>query len=180
MDDLSKGSPALGLMRLVSRYPGARYLETVGASCSRYLAPRSPWWHLVGISQVENSETYSDSKLYFLSLGTRASKLNGPVETLRTQPLGPRPLLRSCLEGLARFSHLISVDFMADLLRVLQALAKDVKGSAGCEGTSRVWERLQCCTVAFKIVRINMDALNIDLREFYTLFYNLLIDAVIR
>ncbi|CAM6103085.1 unnamed protein product [Calypogeia fissa] len=109
----------------------------------------------------------------------RAPKLNGNVEPLRKHPLGPRPLLRSCLEGLARFSHLISVDFMADLLRVLQVLAKGGKEADDSEGTVSVWERLQCCTVAFKIVRINMDALNIDLREFYTLFYKLLIDAVI-
>lgn len=119
-----------------------------------------------------------DFEMRFCLCWNRTSKPNGTVEAPKKQALRPRPLLRPCLEGLARFSHLISVDFMADLLRVLQALAKDDKRPSGCEGAASIWERMQCCTIAFKIMRINMDALNTDLREFYTLFYNLLLEAL--
>ncbi|KAG6554448.1 hypothetical protein Mapa_003826 [Marchantia paleacea] len=95
--------------------------------------------------------------------------------------LGPRPLLGASLEGLAKYAHLINVDFMGDLLDVLRALASGGKVSEDeefSEGTTSVWERLQCCIIAFKIVKNNMDALNIDLREFYVRFYNLLFEAI--
>ena len=40
-----------------------------------------------------------------------------------------------------------------------------------------VEERLRCCIVAFRIVRSNLDALTVDLREFYTQLYRLLLEA---
>lgn len=92
--------------------------------------------------------------------------------------LGVRPLLGPSLDGLGKFSYLISVDFMADLLSVLRTLAA---GGKVVEGTDHddlltVGERLQCCMIAFKIVRSNLDALNIDLREFYVQLYNLVFE----
>lgn len=92
---------------------------------------------------------------------------------------GPRPLLKPCLDGLGKFSHLISVDFMGDLLVVLKRLAADASAPKtanvqdGIPLTST--EKLQCCIVAFRIVRSNLDALNVDLRDFYVSFYNLLL-----
>lgn len=109
--------------------------------------------------------------------------------------LGTRPLLSLSLEGLARFSHLISLEFMADILAVLRQLggagpasesgegvAEDGGvGGAGGEGGGwielSVEERLRCCIVAFRIVRSNLDALTVDLREFYTQLYRLLLEA---
>ncbi|KAI5067225.1 hypothetical protein GOP47_0017753 [Adiantum capillus-veneris] len=93
---------------------------------------------------------------------------------------GPRPLLGSCLDGLAKFSHLVSVEFMADLLALLKRLAGGIgPSSAGSEVQDAdpisFTDRLHCCVVAFKIVRSNLDALNIDLRDFYVALYNLLL-----
>eukprot|EP00850_Spirogloea_muscicola_P014235 SM000101S09233 [mRNA] locus=s101:66158:69988:+ [translate_table: standard] len=100
--------------------------------------------------------------------------------------LGPRPLLAATLHGLTRFSHLVSVDFMADLLEVLRKLSAgrdEVEGKAG-DGSAAlpgslltVAEQLGCCIVAFKIVQSNLGALNIDLRDFYVRLYVLLLDA---
>ncbi|KAL2653880.1 hypothetical protein R1flu_022008 [Riccia fluitans] len=104
-------------------------------------------------------------------------ELTEEEEKAGVKPLGPRPLLGASLEGLAKYAHLINVDFMGDLLDVLRALANGGKISEEDEfadGSTTVWERLQCCIIAFKIVKNNMDALNIDLREFYVRFYNLL------
>lgn len=97
---------------------------------------------------------------------------DGPVAT------DIRPLLGPALDGLAKFSHLISVDFMADLLAVLRTLAAGGHIVTGTQSDNllSVGERLQCCIIAFKIVRSNMDALNIDLREFYVRLYNLLLE----
>ncbi|EFJ11960.1 hypothetical protein SELMODRAFT_125068, partial [Selaginella moellendorffii] len=76
------------------------------------------------------------------------------------------PLLGTCLQGLLKFSHLISVDFLGDLLAVLRKLA---------EGKSSVEERLQCCVAAFRIMKANLDALTVDLKEFYVHFYDVLL-----
>ncbi|MCO5601786.1 hypothetical protein L7F22_055911 [Adiantum nelumboides] len=92
---------------------------------------------------------------------------------------GPRPLLGPCLDGLAKFSHLVSVDFMADLLALLKRLAGGIGPSSGGEvqdaNPLSFTDRLHCCVVAFKIVRSNLDALNIDLRDFFVALYNLLL-----
>jgi len=95
---------------------------------------------------------------------------------------GLRPLLVPCLDGLGKFSHLINVDFMGDLLAYLQKLAAGDSTSKTRSGTClqlklTVPERLKCCIVAFKIVRSNLDALNIDLREFFVQLYNILLDS---
>lgn len=95
---------------------------------------------------------------------------------------GLRPLLVPCLDGLGKFSHLINVEFMGDLLTYLQKLAAGDSTLKTRSGTClhlklTVPERLRCCIVAFKIVRSNLDALNIDLREFFVQLYNLLLDC---
>eukprot|EP00271_Cylindrocystis_brebissonii_P004308 TRINITY_DN15946_c0_g2_i1.p1 TRINITY_DN15946_c0_g2~~TRINITY_DN15946_c0_g2_i1.p1 ORF type:complete len:409 (+),score=123.27 TRINITY_DN15946_c0_g2_i1:170-1396(+) len=87
---------------------------------------------------------------------------------------------------------------MADLLDVLRQLAQggspgDLQGEASDEeddegeedeergsssgGRLSVGERLQSCVVAFRIVRSNLDALNVDLRAFYVQLYVLLLEA---
>eukprot|EP00252_Welwitschia_mirabilis_P011572 TRINITY_DN25857_c0_g1_i1.p1 TRINITY_DN25857_c0_g1~~TRINITY_DN25857_c0_g1_i1.p1 ORF type:complete len:838 (+),score=199.89 TRINITY_DN25857_c0_g1_i1:191-2704(+) len=95
--------------------------------------------------------------------------------------LGCHPLLVSCLDGIGKFSHLINVDFMGDLFALLRKLAAgynvDRKSGAAFSLNLTVPERLRCCVVAFKILRSNLDALNIDLREFYVELYNLLLEC---
>lgn len=93
-------------------------------------------------------------------------------------PIGLRPLLGPSLDGLSKFSYLINVDFMGDLLVTLGKLAA---GGNNAEDVNRedlltVGERLQCCMIAFKIIRSNLDALTIDLRDFYVQLYNLVFE----
>lgn len=90
---------------------------------------------------------------------------------------GPHPLLAPCLNGLGKFSHLIDLDFMGDLMNSLKNLACGGSNSDGSlESCLTVSERLRCCIVAFKVMRNNLDALNVDLNEFYVQLYNLLLE----
>ena len=49
------------------------------------------------------------------------------------------PLLSTVLEGLARYSLLINVDFFADLMAALQTLVKSQVEISGCYFTTR-WD----------------------------------------
>ncbi|XP_027345897.1 nucleolar complex protein 3 homolog isoform X3 [Abrus precatorius] len=90
------------------------------------------------------------------------------------------PLLAPCLKGLAKFSHLIDLDFMGDLMNHLKVLASGSSNSGNTSDKSSkcltVSERLQCCIVAFKVMRNNLDALNVDLQDFFLHLYNLLLE----
>ncbi|XXG68758.1 hypothetical protein AAC387_Pa06g1770 [Persea americana] len=89
---------------------------------------------------------------------------------------GRHPLLSPCLKGLGRFSHLIDLDFMSDIMSVLKKLAASNGDAVSSESSLTVSERLQCCIVAFKVMRNNLDALNVDLHEFFIQLYNLLLE----
>ncbi|KAK6149529.1 hypothetical protein DH2020_017054 [Rehmannia glutinosa] len=92
---------------------------------------------------------------------------------------GTHPLLAPCLDGIGKFSHLIDLDFMADLMHCLRKLAgNDRKLEDSSENSCQltVSERLRCCIVAFKVMRNNLDALNVDLQEFFVQFYNLILE----
>lgn len=94
-----------------------------------------------------------------------------------TSPSGSHPLLAPCLNGLGKFSHLIDFDFMGDLMNYLKRLASG--GDDSSEKQSQcltVSERLQCCIVAFKVMRKNLDALNVDLQDFFVQLYNILLE----
>lgn len=93
---------------------------------------------------------------------------------------GGHPLLVPCLNGIGKFSHLVDLDFMADLMSYLRKLARgtigDVNGSHDNLGCLTVSERLQCCIVAFKVMKSNLDALNIDLQDFFAQLYQLILE----
>ncbi|KAM0063566.1 putative nucleolar complex-associated protein [Helianthus debilis subsp. tardiflorus] len=97
-----------------------------------------------------------------------------------TGPFGEHPLLAPCLNGIGKFSHLIDMDFMADLMKYLRKLAggsDDVKNpSDRVSSRLTVTERLRCCIVAFKVMRNNLDALNVDLQDFFIQLYNLILE----
>ncbi|OVA07896.1 CCAAT-binding factor [Macleaya cordata] len=91
--------------------------------------------------------------------------------------LGANPLLAPCLNGLGKFSHLIDLDFMGDLMNSLKKLASGgTNPDSSPENGLTVSERLRCCIVAFKVMRSNLDALNVDLHEFFVQLYNLLLE----
>ncbi|KZV44350.1 nucleolar complex protein 3 [Dorcoceras hygrometricum] len=92
---------------------------------------------------------------------------------------GSHPLLAPCLNGIGKFSHLIDLDFMSDVMNLLRKLAGNsskIGDSLKSSVQLSVSERLRCCIVAFKVMRNNLDALNVDLQDFYTHFYNLLLE----
>uniref|UniRef100_A0A8C5TYT6 Nucleolar complex protein 3 homolog n=1 Tax=Malurus cyaneus samueli TaxID=2593467 RepID=A0A8C5TYT6_9PASS len=76
------------------------------------------------------------------------------------------PLLPAVLEGLAKFAHLINVEFFDDLLIVLHSLI--------ASGDLSYRESLHCILSAFHILSGQGDVLNIDPMKFYTHLYKTL------
>ncbi|XP_005407586.1 PREDICTED: nucleolar complex protein 3 homolog [Chinchilla lanigera] len=76
------------------------------------------------------------------------------------------PLLPAVLEGLAKFAHLINVEFFDDLLVVLHTLIES--------GDLNYQESLHCVQTAFHILSGQGDVLNIDPMKFYTHLYRTL------
>ncbi|CAL8302530.1 unnamed protein product [Lota lota] len=76
-------------------------------------------------------------------------------------------LLPAVLEGLAKFAHLINLEFFDDLLNVLQNLIQS--------GDLTNRESLHCIQTAFNILSGQGDVLNIDPLKFYTHLYKTLI-----
>ncbi|KAM7073165.1 nucleolar complex protein 3 homolog [Molossus nigricans] len=76
------------------------------------------------------------------------------------------PLLPAVLEGLAKFAHLINVEFFDDLLVVLHGLIES--------GNLSYQESLHCVQTAFHILSGQGDVLNIDPMKFYTHLYKTL------
>jgi nucleolar complex protein 3 len=89
-------------------------------------------------------------------------------------------LLGSCLNGIGKFSHLIDLDFMSDLLNYLRKLSGSGSSLAGssenCLQHLTVYEILQCCIVAFKVLKNNLDVLNVDLQDFFVQLYGLIVE----
>ncbi|NXN29666.1 NOC3L protein, partial [Nycticryphes semicollaris] len=76
------------------------------------------------------------------------------------------PLLPAVLEGLAKFAHLINVEFFDDLVIVLHSLI--------ASGGLSYRESLHCVLSAFHILSGQGDVLNIDPMKFYTHLYKTL------
>ncbi|XP_008072774.1 nucleolar complex protein 3 homolog [Carlito syrichta] len=75
-------------------------------------------------------------------------------------------LLPAVLEGLAKFAHLINIEFFDDLLLVLHNLIES--------GDLSYQESLHCVQTAFHILSGQGDVLNIDPMKFYTHLYKTL------
>ncbi|EIW85217.1 nucleolar complex-associated protein 3 [Coniophora puteana RWD-64-598 SS2] len=91
----------------------------------------------------------------------------------------PRPtrLLPSALRGIAKFAHLINVDFFRDLLQVLRGLIErdssddDESGAPGTDLVNSIQHRLLCIMTAFELLSGQGEALNLDLSEFVNHLY---------
>ncbi|RKO87098.1 CBF/Mak21 family-domain-containing protein [Blyttiomyces helicus] len=89
------------------------------------------------------------------------------------------PLLSSTLEGLARFAHLINVDFFADLLEVLKRISVDqfaaYVGGDGGEDSEETADSARaafhCVIAAFQLLTGQGEALKLDLTDFYSSMY---------
>ncbi|GAA5888667.1 hypothetical protein JCM6882_009042 [Rhodosporidiobolus microsporus] len=101
------------------------------------------------------------------------------------------PLLPAALEGLARFAHLVNIDFFRDLLEVLKGHIvrgvdapeeeeEDDEEDFGINALSSVKrndtrERLLCVVTAFELLQGQGESLNIDLGEFVSALYALIL-----
>lgn len=83
--------------------------------------------------------------------------------------VGHSPLLSPVLEGLAKFAHLINVDFFSDLMAALHDLLNNKELS--------LRETLNCVLTAIKILSGQGEALNIDPRGFYNTLYTKLLQV---
>ncbi|KAJ3028543.1 hypothetical protein HDV00_010180 [Rhizophlyctis rosea] len=108
---------------------------------------------------------------------------------LKSSPTSP--LIPAVLEGLARFAHLISVDFFADLLETLKTISEkqfvdvvagdgdEQDGEGGVSGgggggagrKDRARSAFHCVIAAFQLLSGQGEALTLDLTTFYTSFY---------
>ncbi|GBC01545.1 hypothetical protein RclHR1_04220013 [Rhizophagus clarus] len=95
------------------------------------------------------------------------------------------PLLLSVLEGLAKFAHLINVDFFNDLLELLKKImiddtkfeGSDLEENNALNSDHQINTRrsLLCIITAFQLLSGQGEALNIDLKDFYTQLYTILL-----
>ncbi|RKP15357.1 CBF/Mak21 family-domain-containing protein [Piptocephalis cylindrospora] len=97
-------------------------------------------------------------------------------------------LLPATLEGLAKFAHLISVDFFTDLLELLKRIMRggsstyqgmgededEEEGLGSEDHTPTVRSSLLCVVTAFTLLSGQGEALNIDLRDFDSHLYSLI------
>ncbi|KAF9682064.1 hypothetical protein SADUNF_Sadunf05G0069500 [Salix dunnii] len=122
-------------------------------------------------------ETYFRILKHTMQSTAASSQANG---TLGGGEFGAHPLLAPCLNGLGKFTHFIDLDYMGDLMNYLKKLAaggsSSDNSSEKCAKVLTVSERLQCCIVAFKVMRSNLDALNVDLQGFFVQLYNLILE----
>ncbi|KZV91077.1 nucleolar complex-associated protein 3 [Exidia glandulosa HHB12029] len=91
------------------------------------------------------------------------------------------PLLTPALRGIARFAHLVNVDFFRDLLKVLQEhVARgggsndEDSGEEGVDDHRDLQYRLQCIVTAFELLSGQGEAIMIDLEDFVTHLYKLI------
>ncbi|XP_011022099.1 PREDICTED: nucleolar complex protein 3 homolog isoform X1 [Populus euphratica] len=122
-------------------------------------------------------ETYFRILKHVMQSTAASSQANG---TLVAGESGAHPLLAPCLNGLGKFTHFIDLDYIGDLMNYLKKLAaggsSSDNSSEKCAKGLTVSERLQCCIVAFKVMRSNLDALNVDLQGFFVQLYNLILE----
>ncbi|CAH2067870.1 unnamed protein product [Thlaspi arvense] len=100
--------------------------------------------------------------------------------SLNPGAFGSHPLLAPCLDGLAKFTQRLDVSYIGDLMNYLKKLASSNSASNNTKQKKSkqltVSERLRCCLVAFKVMRSNLNALNVDLQDFFVQLYNLLLE----
>ncbi|KAJ6596856.1 nucleolar complex-associated protein-domain-containing protein [Mycena vulgaris] len=91
----------------------------------------------------------------------------------------PTPLLSAALQGISKFAHLVNIDFFKDLLKVLKELiareADDDEEVDEADASKVVQLRLQCIVTAFELLSGQGEALNIDLSDFISRLYALIL-----
>ncbi|KAH9854145.1 nucleolar complex-associated protein 3 [Lenzites betulinus] len=99
----------------------------------------------------------------------------------------PTPLLPAALRGIAKFAHLVNIDFFKDLLQVLKTLMMrgaeehvdgdadtPVSGPHDASNIATVQHQLLCVVTAFELLSGQGEALDIDLSDFINRLYAIL------
>ncbi|KAF9264710.1 NOC3p-domain-containing protein [Marasmius fiardii PR-910] len=89
---------------------------------------------------------------------------------------GSKRLLPVALEGIAKFAHLVNIDFFRDLMKVLKELivteGRQENDEQGVEGVEET--KLLCIVTAFELLSGQGEALTVDLSDFTTQLYALI------
>ncbi|KAJ7774788.1 nucleolar complex-associated protein-domain-containing protein [Mycena metata] len=93
----------------------------------------------------------------------------------------PTPLLPAALQGISKYAHLVNIDFFKDLLKVLKELVAregdddEEEEEEEVNASKDVEQRLQCIVTAFELLSGQGEALNIDLSDFISRLYALIL-----
>ncbi|KAF8163270.1 nucleolar complex-associated protein-domain-containing protein [Crassisporium funariophilum] len=96
----------------------------------------------------------------------------------------PSPLLPAALNGISKFSHMVNIDFFKDLLKVLKDLISmeedapedvDPQSPESLDIFQGALRRLMCIVTAFELLSGQGEALNIDLSEFISSLFAMLL-----
>lgn len=79
------------------------------------------------------------------------------------------PLLNVTLRGIAKFGHLISIEYFNDLIASIQQVMHSEK--------IKLMDQLQCVVTGFRLLSGHTSALIIDLSDYYRVAYKCLGDA---
>eukprot|EP01133_Synstelium_polycarpum_P019698 gene19698-23590_t len=118
----------------------------------------------------EADAEYSGKEQKYLQTETLKSIFITYFRIIKNAPHSPA--LTAVLEGLAKFSHLISVDFLGDLLGVLSGLIDK-------EGLATLGNALNASITAFKTMKVHGNTLNVDPKEYYFKVYGMLTDLAL-
>ncbi|KAG5727683.1 Nucleolar complex protein 3 like protein [Termitomyces sp. T112] len=92
----------------------------------------------------------------------------------------PTPLLPAALHGISKFAHLVNIDFFKDLLAVLKELiSRESDDDDTIDPTvisaNNIRHRLLCIVTAFELLSGQGEALNLDLSDFISALYALIL-----
>ncbi|KAF4615231.1 hypothetical protein D9613_003031 [Agrocybe pediades] len=96
----------------------------------------------------------------------------------------PTALLPAALSGISRFAHLVNIDFFKDLMKVLKdliameeeaAIADLESPGSSASHAAFISRQLKCIVTAFELLSGQGEALNIDLNDFITTLYAILL-----
>ncbi|THU90726.1 nucleolar complex-associated protein 3 [Dendrothele bispora CBS 962.96] len=91
----------------------------------------------------------------------------------------PTPLLTAALEGIAKYAHLVNIDFFKDLMKVLKGHIErdddEYEDGNVIPDEQKTKCRLLCIVTAFELLSGQGESLNIDLNDFITHLYAIIL-----
>ena len=90
----------------------------------------------------------------------------------------PTLLLPAALRGVSKYSHLVNIDFFKDLMQVIKGLISREEGQTyedPAQDEASTTRRLLCVITAFELLKGQGEALNLDLTDFITSLYSIIL-----